>query len=194
MELTLPTAEALDDLDFDDFYDHVEDVIRQANAALPQIEPAAPSLDPDDLLHNAQQLIPLKEKYAQLQQAFAILEEELDSGTLQMAAQPLADMCDLLFHNLLKSNEMVYLLYDIKQTRKKAKRIARILKRLRDPERIHKLELEADQLEGGADFSGRIEGFAARGLNVDGLWAAHKQMEERLEKMRDAFDSAREEL
>lgn len=192
-ELNLPNEDELDDLDFDDFYDAVETYVQDSLKVLSAVHIVPPSISHDDLLVNASQLIPLRKRVETLQRAFAILEEELDTGHLQVLAQPLLDTAEKLLQSLKNANEMIYLLDEIKKTRKKSRRVTKKLKRLRQDDRLSDLQSEADTLRGLADFSGRIEGYRARGFNVSGLLAAHKQMEDQIDKTQEAFDSRQEE-
>ena len=193
-ELNLPSEDELDNLDFDDFYDEVEAYIEETLREISAIKIVAPSISRDDLLSNANALIPLRQKQTNIKTAFDILEEELDTGHLQNLAAPLFDIAEKLLQNLKNANEMVYLLDEIKITRKKSKRVAKKVLRLQNLNGLPALQSEADDLRGLADFSGRIEGYRNKHYNIDGLIAAHKQMDTQIDKTQDTFDSKIEEL
>ena len=193
-ELNLPSREELDNFDFDDLYDEVEEYIQKASAIIPDVQIIRPSISQDDILSNANALIPLRLKQLNIKRALEILEEELDTGHLQSLAQPIFDTAEKLLQNLKQANEMVYLLEEIKITRKKSKRVAKKVKRLLNQEGLDALQSEADELRGLADFSGRIQGYSSRGFNVAGLLSAHREMDSQIDKTQEVFDGKAEEL
>lgn len=193
MSACLPVA-ALLEADPDEYYDSLETYLHAQLNYYQSLKMSTANLDADHLILVSQVYIDLRAKLKQIDAALLALEEELDTGALQRQSQTLDSLAAKWFHNLLQSNQMVYLLGEIKIMRKQAKRLSRKIQRAQDLEMYRAIEQEADQIVGGAGFESQIEAFAEPGLQVEGLWDAHRQMEKQIDKMRDAFDSVNERL
>lgn len=180
--------------DPDDLHDALEALLQLEIQQVQSQTLPLPALDADHLLAMANLLIPLRQLWQFLQQAFQQLDQELDTGSLQRQAQPLEAQMQALRENLQQSHEMVYLLAEIKTLRKQAKRLSRQVQRVQSLEAYRELEQAADQQVGGTHFGPQIEEHRLKGRDVSMLLAAQKQMEDRIDKMRDAFDTTLERL
>ncbi len=189
----LPAAELLEE-DPDDYFDALAAYLQSELKYYQNLKLEAPNIEADHLIIVSYIFLVLREKQKQVKSALQNLEEELDTGPLQLFSRQLDNLQSDWFQNLLQSNQMVNLLGEIKIMRKQAKRLSSKIKRAQDWMVFKNIEQEADQIVGGAGFQSQIEAFAERGFEVTALWLAHQQMEKQIDKMRDAFDSVSDKL
>lgn len=189
----LPVAELLE-ADPDEYYEQLDAYLKAQMTHYQGLEMPPPNLEADHLILVSQIYIELRAKIRVIDSALLALEEELDTGALQRQSQSLDSLAAKYFQNLLQSNQMVYLLGEVKIMRKQAKRLSRKIQRAYDLGAYQVIEQEADQIVGGAGFQSQIESFAEQGLGVEALWEAHRQMEKQIDKMRDVFDGVSERL